>query len=216
VSDIFNEVDEELRRERLRAFWERYGGTIIGVALLIVIAVGGWRGYQWWEAKKASEAGAIFENAVTLASEGKHDEAEAAFARIAGEGSAYKTLAKLRQAAEMARRDRDGAVKIYDSLVTDGAAGPSLQDLARIRGGMLLLDTASLDDMRTRVEPATAGGRVFRHSARELMAFAAWKAGNAAATKQWYDAIVADPETPVGVRTRTEMLMALSAPEAGS
>lgn len=216
MADIFNEVDEELRRERLKAFWQRYGGIVVGVALLVVIAVGGWRTYEWWEAKKAAEAGAVFEQAVTLASDGKYDEAEASFARIATDQTAYRVFAKLRQAAEMARRDRDGAVKIYDELVGQSGIGQPLQDLARVRGGMLLLDTATLAEMRARLEPATEGGRVFRHSARETLAFSAWKAGDGTAAKQWYDAIVADPETPIGVRTRTEMLMALSTPAAGS
>ena len=216
MADIFNEVDEELRRERLKAFWQRYGGVVIGLALLIVIAVGGWRTSEWWEAKKAAEAGAVFEQAVTLASEGKYDEAEASFARIASDNTAYRVFAKLRQAAEMARRDRDGAVKIYDEVVGQSGIGQPLQDLARIRGGMLLLDTATLTEMRARLAPAAEDGRVFRHSARETMAFAAWKASDATAVKQWYNAIVADPETPLGVRTRTEMLMALSTPAAGS
>jgi hypothetical protein len=216
VSDIFNEVDEEIRRERLRQAWERYGIYVIAVALLIVAGVGGWRGYQWWEARQAAQAGAVFETAVTLASEGKHEEAEAAFARIANEGTAYRVLARLRQAGELARRDRAGAAKLYDDLAADARIGPVMQDLVRVRGGMVLVDTASLEEMGQRLEPAAAPGRVFRHSARELMAFAAWRAGNATATKRWYDAIIADPETPLGVRTRTEMLMALSAPDAGS
>jgi hypothetical protein len=216
VSDIFNEVDEELRRERLRQLWERYGIYVIALAVLIIIGVGGWRGYQWWEARKAAQAGAVFESAVTLASEGKHEEAAAAFGRIAAEGSAYEMLARLRQAAELGRKDRAGAVKIYDSVIADQGVSTVMQDLARVRSGMLLLDTASLDEMRARLEPATAGERVFRHSARELMAFSAWRTGNTAATKQWFDVMTADPETPVGVRTRTEMLMALSAPDARS
>ena len=216
MADIFNEVDEELRRERLKQFWDRYGWAVIGVALLIILGVGGWRGYQWWEARKAAEAGAIFEQAVTLASEGKHDEAQAAFARIGSEATAYRVLARMREAAELGRKDRDGAVKIYDSLAVDATIGPVLQDLARVRAAMLEIDTARLDQMKARLEPATAADRVFRHSARELMAFAAWRAGDAAATKQWFDTIVGDPETPAGIRTRTEMLMALTAPGAGS
>jgi hypothetical protein len=216
VSDIFNEVDEELRRERLRQVWERYGVYVIAVALIVILGVGGWRGYQWWQARQAAQAGATFETAVTLASEGKYDEAEAAFGRIADEGTAYSVLARLRQAAEMARRDRAGAAKLYDNLVADSRIGPVMQDLARVRGGMILVDTATLEEMGQRLEPATAPGRVFRHSARELMAFAAWRAGNSTATKRWYDAILADPESPLGIRTRTEMLMALSAPDAGS
>ena len=216
MADIFNEVDEELRRERLKQFWDRYGWAVIAVALLIIIGVGGWRGYQWWEARKAAEAGAVFEQAVTLTAEGKHDEAQAAFARIGAESSAYRVLARLREAAELGRKDREGAVKIYDGLAADASIGPVMQDLARVRAGMLEIDSAGLDRMKARLEPATAADRVLRHSARELMAFAAWRAGDAAATKQWFDMIVADAETPVGIRTRTEMLMALTAPGAGS
>ena len=217
MADIFREVDEEVRREKLKQLWDRYAPLIVAVAFLIVAGIGGWRAYQWWEAKQAAEAGATFEAAVNLVSEGKHAEAEAAFSRIGKEGSSgYRVLARLRQAAEVARTDPSAAVKAYDALASDSGVSAVLQDLARIRAAMLLIDTASLDEIRNRVEPVTASGRAFRHTARELMAFAAWRAGDAAATKRWYEMIVTDPETPQGTRTRTEMLMALAAPEAKS
>lgn len=216
MSDIFNEVDEELRRERLRQAWERYGVYIIALALIVIVGVGGWRGYQWWEARQAAQAGATFEQAVALASEGKGEQAEEAFARIADGRTAYRVLARLRQASELAKRDPAAAVKLYEGLAEDSAISQVMQDLARVRAGMILIDSASLEQLGAHLEPATGDGRVFRHSARELMAFSAWKAGNAAATKRWHDAIQADPNTPLGVRTRTEMLMALSAPDAGS
>jgi hypothetical protein len=116
----------------------------------------------------------------------------------------------------MSRRDRDGALKIYDALAAESGIGVVMQDLARVRGGQLALDTLSLDDMKKRLSGATDSGRVFRHTARELMAFSSWRTGDTAATKQWFDAIIADPETPPGIRTRTEMLMSLSVPEAKS
>lgn len=214
MADIFQEVDEEVRRERLKQLWERYSTLIVAVAVLIVVGIGGWRGYQWWEAKRAAEAGVIFESAVTLASEGKHAEAEAVFARIAAEGSAgYRVLARLRQAAELATRDREAAVKAYDALASDSSIPAVLQDLARVRAALLLIDTASYGEMRARLEPVAAPGRPFRHTARELLAFAAWRSGETAGVKQWVEAIAADPETPSGTRTRTEMLMALAAPD---
>ena len=70
MSDIFNEVDEELRREQLKKLWDRYGILIITLAVLFVAAVGGWRGYQWWEGKKAAEAGSAFDAAVLLSEQG--------------------------------------------------------------------------------------------------------------------------------------------------
>lgn len=217
MADIFNEVDEEVRRERLRQLWEKYGVYVVGLAFLIVFGIGGWRAYGWWEAKQAAEAGVVFEQAATLAGEGKHDEAEAAFGRIAAEGrGGYKVLARFRQAAEMAHRDRDGAVRAYDAIATDSGVSATLQDLAKVRAGLLLVDSASLADMRARLESVAAAGHAFRHSARELLAFSAWRAGDATAARQFFEQIIADPETPGGVRSRTEMLMALAVTDAKS
>src|ERR1700686_852426 len=82
VSDIFTEVDEEVRREQLKKLWERYSNYIIAAAFLVVAAVAAWRGYEYWETRRAAEAGAAYDAAAQLAAEGKHDEAEAAFAKL--------------------------------------------------------------------------------------------------------------------------------------
>ena len=66
MSDIFSEVDEEVRRERLKQLWDKYSLLIIAVAVLIVAGIGGWRAYEYWVAQKAAAAGAAFENAVTM------------------------------------------------------------------------------------------------------------------------------------------------------
>src|SRR6185312_1594347 len=99
VSDIFQEVDEEVRREQLKKLWERYGVFLIAACVLLVVAVGGWRTYEWWEAKKAAEASSDFQAAVALSAEGKNKEAEEAFAKLASSGTAsYRMLARFREA----------------------------------------------------------------------------------------------------------------------
>jgi hypothetical protein len=207
VTDIFNEVDEEVRREQLKKLWERYGNYLIGFCVLVVVAVGAWRGYQWWEAKQATQSGAAFEQAVALAEVGKHQEAEAAFAKLAGDGTAgYRVLARLRQAAELALTDHQAAVGAYDAIAADNSAGQVIEDLAAVRAGILLVDTAPYSDMRTRLEPLTAADRTFRHTAREILALSAWKAADIAAARQWTDMIMSDPQTPAGTRSRAEVL----------
>ena len=212
VSDIFNEVDEEIRREQLNKLWQRYGTYIIALCVLVVAGVGAWRGYEWWQAKQAAQAGAAFEQAVTLAEAGKHQEAEAAFAKIASDGTAsYRVLARLRDAAELARTDSKAAVAAYDAIANDNTAGQVIQDLAAVRAGFLLVDTAPFSEIRTRLEPLTAPDRAFRHSAREILALSAWKAGDMAAARQWADMIITDPQTPSGTRSRAEVLSELIA-----
>lgn len=210
VSDIFREVDEEVRREQLKKLWDRYGNYVVAAAVLLVAAVAVWRGYMWWEAKKAAETGAAFEAATTLAEAGKRSEAETAFAKIATDGTAgYRHLARMREAAELAQGDAKAAIAAYDQIVADRAVGPVLQDLAALRAGALLIDTGALEEAQRRLEPLAANDRTFRHTAREFLVLAAWRAGDATAAKRWFDLIMTDAQTPAATRSRVEMLMAL-------
>lgn len=211
MSDIFHEVDEEVRREQLKRLWDKWGNYFLAAAVLAVLAVAGWRGWEWWQARKAAEAGAAFEAALSLAEAEKHQEAEAAFAKIAAEApSGYRILARFRETAELARRDRNAAVKAYDDLAADTGVPPAMRELAAIRAGLILADTASFDDMKARLEPLAAPERPFRHTARELMAISAWRMGDIAAVRRWYDAMAGDAATPAGARARVEMLLALA------
>ena len=212
MTDIFQEVDEEVRREQLKKLWQQYGNYLVALCVLVVVGVGAWRGYQWWEAKQAAQSGAAFEQAVTLAEAGKHQAAEAAFAKLATDGTAgYRVLARLREAAELAGTDSKGAVAAYDEIAADGSAGQVIRDLAAVRAGFLLADTASYSEIRNRLEPLTAADRPFRYSAREILALSAWKSGDMTAARQWTDMIMTDPQTPAGARSRAEVLSELIA-----
>jgi hypothetical protein len=217
VSELFDEVDEEVRRDQLKRLWDQYSIYIIAVALLIIAGVGGWRGYQYLEATKAAEAGAAFDKAVELSEQNKHAEAEAAFADLAAKApSGYRVLARLRMASEVANRDPQGAAKMFDEIAADRSVGTPEQDLARIRAAQLLLETTTYPNMLQRLEPATTSGSTFRHTARELLALSAWRANDATAARQWLDMIASDGETPPSLRSRAEALQALLPPVAKS
>ena len=215
MSELFDEVDEEVRREQLQKLWEKYSIYIIAVALLVVAAVGGWRGYQYLQEKKAAEAGDAFNKAIELSDQGKHSEAEAAFNDLAAKAPAgYRMLARFRAAAEVANKDPQAAAKMFDNLAADSGIGPELQGLARIRAAGLLVDTATYADMLRRLEPEAAAGQTFRHSARELLALSAFRANDSTATRQWLDQLELDAETPPSMRSRAEALQALLPPNA--
>jgi hypothetical protein len=217
VSELFDEVDEEVRREQLKKLWDRYSIYFIALMVLIVAAVGGWRGYQFLEAKKAAEAGAAFEKAVELSEQDKHADAEAAFIDLAAKApSGYRTLARLRAAAEASARDPKAAAKIYDDIAADRSVGSEWQDLSKIRAAGLLLDSAGYADIQQRLEASATPKSTFRHSAREMLALSAWRNNDMTAARKWLDAIAEDGETPPGLRSRAEALQALLPPVAKS
>ena len=217
MSELFDEVDEEVRRDQLKRLWDKYSILIIAGALLIIAGVGGWRGYQYLEAKKAAEAGAAFDKAVELSEANKHTEAETAFNDLAAKApSGYRMLARLRAAAEVASHDPKAAAKLYDDIAADRSIGAEQQDLARIRAAGLLVDSAPYSEMLQRLESSTGPEATFRHTARELLALSAWRANDPAAARKWLDLIANDGETPPSLRSRAEAMQALLPPVAKS
>ena len=212
MSDIFHEVDEEVRRDQLKKLWDRYNIYLIAVAILIVAGIGSWRGYEWWVAKQAASASAGFEAAMALSEQGKRAEAEQAFAKVAAEApQGYRVLARLRAAAERAQINAADGVKAFDAIAADSTLGSTWQDLAAVRAGMLLVDSAALAEMSRRLDPLAEPGRSFRHSARELLALSAWRNHDVAAARRYIDMIATDAETPAGTRARVDVLSALIA-----
>lgn len=210
MSEIFNEIDDELRREQLKKIWEKYSIYIVAAAILVVVAVAGWRAYEYVATQNAYKAGAAFDAAVTLSDDNKHAEAEAAFNALAADAPAgYRTLARLRAAAEASSRDAQAAVKLYDAIAADTSVGVSERSLATVRAAALLVDSDSYDDMVKRLESSAQAGSIYRHTARELLALSAWRNGNAAETRKWLDQIAQDGETPASLRQRAEALQAL-------
>jgi len=212
MGDFIREVDEEYRRDRIMAIWKRYSGVIVGVIVLVVAGVGGWRYWQHMERQRAEAAAVRYEEAVGLAREGKSDEAEQRFAALAKEAPpGYQTLSRFRLAAEQGRQNPDAGAKAYDALAADGGVEPVMQDLARLRAAMLRIDTADPAAVQPSLERLATPTNVWRHTARELLGLSALKRGDYDAAGRWFDQIAADRDTPQGLRGRLELYTSLVA-----
>ena len=213
MADIFREIEEDLRAERMQQLWKRYGSWVIALAALIVIAAGG---YSWWrdhESKIRAAEGERYAAALALADQGDTASATAAMAAIAKDaGAGYATLADLTAAGlEGERGDIDGALARYDALAANSAADKSFRDLAVLLGGYYRVDREALPQLRERLQPLTSDDNVWRYSARELIALAELKAGDQDAARGDFQKLADDATAPAGVRARAaEMLASLN------
>jgi len=212
MSDILREVDEELRHERYRKLWDRYGLYVVGAAVLVVLAVAGWRGWEWYAARQAAESSVRFEAAMQLSREGKRAEAEGAFNALTKEGTAgYRTLSRFRAAAEAGKSDAKVGVAAFDAIAADGSLEAAIRDIARVQAAYLLLDTASVAEIKGRMDPLAVPGGPFRHSANEIIGLAHYRAGEYEQAAKVFASIVNDPETPPALRQRAQVVNALVA-----
>ncbi len=208
---IFREVDEELRRERLREYWNKYGLYVVGTALAIVVCVGGYKLYQYWSAQRAASAGETYMRALTLDEEGKHDGAIRLYRQLAENGpKGYRILSRLRMASsEAADGKTDEAVRTLDALAAESSGDRLFEDFARIQAAMLRVDKADYSEMQKRLGPMTAAGNSWRHSARELLGLSAYRTGNMEEAEKRYNEVLADQAVPQNLRRRAEMMLAL-------
>ncbi|HHY50734.1 MAG TPA: tetratricopeptide repeat protein, partial [Alphaproteobacteria bacterium] len=117
---LLREVDEELRGDRLRALWRRFGPYIIGGAVAVVLLVAINEGWSWWQQSNAARSSDEFYAALEAAERGDIEAAHTALDTIATQGSGgYRTLAQFRKAGLLAREGkRDEAVAAYDAIAT--------------------------------------------------------------------------------------------------
>jgi hypothetical protein len=141
MSDIFHEVDEEVRRDRAAEFWKKYQNQILAVAVLIVLASAGFRYWQYERERSAQAAGDQFQQALAALEAGKQDEAKAGLDKIAAQGpSGYRALAQLTAAGARAAKDPQGAIGAFDAVAGDAAIDPLMRDTARLRAALLRVD----------------------------------------------------------------------------
>lgn len=212
MTDIFHEIEEDLRRDRFRRLWDRFGIYIILLCVAIIAGAGAWSGYRYWSLKQAQASGARFETANQLLVDGKAKDAEAALAELAKDGTAgYRVLARFRAAGALSTTDKAVGVAAYDALAADSSIDSLSRDVARIRAALLLVDTAPLADITQRVQAIAEGNGAMRHSARQILALAQFKAGDFAAANKTAQWMLDDPEVPPGVRNQAQLVKTLTA-----
>jgi hypothetical protein len=213
VSDIFQEVDEELRRENFAKLWARYGKYVIALAVVIVLATAGVTQWRQYQLRQRQTEGVRYAAALDLARQGKEKDAADAFATIARQASGgHATLARLEEAAIKSRSgDIAGAIAVYDTLANDGSLDPLYRDVATLLWAQASLKSGDPQAIIARAAPLTSADAPWHPTALELTALAQLKAGDRSAARATYQRIADDLSAPQGLRARaTEMVAALT------
>jgi len=210
MADIFKEVDEELRHERYAKLWKKYGTYVIAAAILVVGAVAGttfWRDYRTGAREADGEA---FAAALSTFEGGDNAGAANAFMALAeSAGGGYPVLARLQAALALGRSgDAQGAVAGFEGVAADGSADPLFRDLAVLLLAIETLDSADPGALTVRLQPLTAASSPWRHTARELTALLAIRAGEQDRARELLTTLSDDDEAPIGVRGRATELLA--------
>ena len=210
MSDVFQEVEEEYRREQMAKLWQKYRVAVVGRRGGIGCRCCRVPGLDLLARAPNRNSSRGFEIVAEKIASGAGREKEAAddLAKIAAGGAAgYPVAARFQEAALRAEMgDVKAAVKLYDAIVAKGAGGQLFRDYAQLRASLLLSETAPLDDIKKRLEPIAGSAPCATSAspwcvqAQEVLAYATWRAGKKAEALKLYEHILAlevEPETAV-------------------
>ncbi len=218
ADDIFKEVDEDLRAERLRAAGRRYGLLLVVLVLAALIGAGIWQFQLYRQRQLAGGTAAIFFAATKQADSSSHaasgngaappsaGQAGAAelFAQVVARGpEGFRTLARFRQARiawDAGRRTQ--ALGFWDALHDDAGADPTLRGLASLLWVQHQLDDGDPAILKSRLGRLSTPGAPWRPLAQELDAEIDLRLGHVAEARRKLAALSEDAAAPEGLRNR--------------
>jgi hypothetical protein len=219
VVDIFDEVDEDLRAERMARFARRYAIGFMVLAVLLILGVAGWQIWLWQRNQADAKAATAFITVLDKAGERGSAAERQALARdfgavAASAPSGYATLARLNQASLLADAGQLGrAETIWDGLMEDGSLNPVLRQVATLGWAAHEIDTAEPSLIQARLEPLSAEGNPWRPIALQYLALLDLRLGHRAEAARTLQALADDSSTPDDMRRMANGLaQALGAP----
>jgi hypothetical protein len=209
VTDIFSEVDEELRRDNFLALWKRYGKYVTALGLAIIVGTGAYVAYQRYTESHRLQRAEEFMAAAEQIGQGDNSAAIGAFATVAQSTDGYGILARFRMANLKNRAGDDaGAVAIYDAIAGDSGIPATFRNLATILAATHTLDKADPAALTAKLQPLTVDSSPWRFTALELTGLLAHRANDDAKAKTIFAKLADDREAPQGVRARAAEILA--------
>jgi hypothetical protein len=209
VSDIFREIEEELRRDNFLKLWQRYGNYLIALGVVIVVVTGLVVGWCEYLSRQRQAEGVRFAAAIELADKGKFKDAADAFTAMSQNSTGGRsTLSRFATAALKAKQgDTASAIALYDQLAADGANERVYRDLATLLAARYAIDSDPKAAV-ARLKPLTDAANPWHPTALELSAIAQLKAGDKADAQKTYKELADDLTAPTGLRARAAEMVA--------
>jgi hypothetical protein len=205
---FYREVDEELRRDQMKSYWERFGKLVIAGIVLVLAAIGG---FIWWQNQKEVKAG---ERSATLieafddVAAGRRKAATGKLDGLADSGSEAHRAAALLTKADLAieARDLKGAAALFKQVADDGGLAQPYRDLALIRMTAVEFDTLAPQAVIDRLKGLAVAGNPWFGSAGEMVALSYLKLNKPQQAGQIFGAMAKDKKLPDTLRSRATQM----------
>ena len=203
MADIFDEIDQELKRDRMQEIWARYGKYLMGVVAAVVLGVGATQGLAAWKRSQAANSADIYTQALSA-----RNTVRALEKGLDDLSGGYRILARFQIAAGKAADGKlNDAESDYREIAEDSSVPRLYREGALLMSVMNAPKGASTRELKARIAPVADGSGPWRPLALELRAALDLAAGNNAAALDTLETIIELPEVPDELRQRAQGLI---------
>ena len=205
---FYREVDEELRRDQMKSYWERYGKLVVAGVVLLLALLGG---FIWWQNQKEVKAGERSATLVEALDEVASGRKKAAIPKLDGlvkSGSDGHRAAALLTKADIAidAKDLRGAAALFKQVADDEALARPYRDLALVRMTAVELDTLPPQAVIDRLRGLAVPGNAWFGSAGEMTALSYLKLNRPQQAAGVFAAMAKDKKLPDTLRSRATQM----------
>ena len=205
MADIFDEIDEDLKRDQMQLLWARYGKIVMAAVAAIVLFVALRQGYAAWQTSQAEASASAYQQAL------KSDDVVAALEAQRGQlTNGYAMLAQFQIAAEQAASDDFAAAEAsYLALASDASLDPMYQQAATLLSVMVAPQDTDVSALEARLSDLETAAGPWQAMALETGAGLALRNGNKDAAVAKYKRLAEMADVPAGMRQRAERMIVM-------
>lgn len=201
---FINEVNEEVRRDRLFRLFKRYGWI---AALVVLLVVAGAAVNEWRKAQARAEAQA-FGDAVIWALETEDREGRVgALGAIDAEGGRAAVLLLLKAAEAEVAGDRDAAVAALGELERDSSLPVTYRQIAALKRVVVGGADIAMEERESVLSGLAQPGQALRPLALEQLALLQIEQGNPAGALTVLNDLLEEADVTPGLRQRASQLI---------
>ena len=154
MADIFDEVSEELKQDKLIQTWKKYSKIIITLILLIIISLVSYQSYLIWKKNKIEEISEQYFEALEKLENKNYSKSQSLFLKNAqNHKNGYKMLSLFGLAESNYQNGKiDEMIMNYKAIYDDESIGIYYRDLSRILS-VLKDNLSSFDQQKLLLQP---------------------------------------------------------------
>lgn len=212
--EFLEEVEKDIRQEKLLNLWKKYGKQVTAGLVGIIIIVAGYNLWSQYEHNKQVQMAEKLITAHELMAQGELVKAQAILTDLSQQSrSIYQSLALFQKAAllfqEGSPEKSREAINIYNQLGANNKMDPLWRDLAAFLSVMISIDMQGqkVDDLLAKLEPLTQDDNPWRYFAKEMKGLLLYRKGDKSQSTEIFARLVQDNQTPQGISLRSRLMV---------